>query len=64
MDNAFPAGEESECSSDEWDIGTTCEKTPCVQVTSDVLHFIQLALASLRVGGLAVDSPLFEDIFV
>lgn len=50
MDNAFPAGEESECSSDEWDIGTTYEKTPCVQVTTDVLHFIQLALASLRVG--------------
>lgn len=64
MDNAFPAGEESECSSDEWDIGTSYEKTPCVQVTSEALHFIQLALASLRVGGLAVDLPLIEHIFV
>uniref|UniRef100_H2V3Y3 Ankyrin repeat, SAM and basic leucine zipper domain containing 1 n=1 Tax=Takifugu rubripes TaxID=31033 RepID=H2V3Y3_TAKRU len=31
MDNAYPAGEESDFSDDEWDIGTSYEKTPRVQ---------------------------------
>lgn len=34
MENVFPAGEESETSGDEWDIGTSYENTPLVQVRS------------------------------
>lgn len=38
MDHTFPAGEESEASGDEWDIGISYEKTPFVQVRSEVLY--------------------------
>lgn len=39
MDGFFPAGEESEGSGDEWDIGTFSNKrTPLVQVRSEVFY--------------------------
>lgn len=42
MDHTFPAGEESEASGDEWDIGISYEKTPFVQVRSEVLYLAKL----------------------
>lgn len=39
MDRFFPAGEESEGSGDEWDIGTSYKRTPLVQVRSEVFYF-------------------------
>lgn len=41
MDHCFPAGEESEASGDEWDIGTSYEKTPLVQVRPEVLNLVK-----------------------
>lgn len=39
MDNAFPAGDESDASNDEWDIGCD-KKSPRVKVNSEnVPHF-------------------------
>lgn len=38
MDVFFPAGEESEGSGDEWDIGTSYKRTPLVQVSSEVFY--------------------------
>lgn len=38
MDRFFPAGEESEDSGDEWDIGTFYKRTPLVQVRSELSY--------------------------
>lgn len=37
MDNMFPAGEESDAS-EEWHMGSSYERTPLVQVGSEVLN--------------------------
>lgn len=65
MHNAYPAGEESDFSDDEWDIGTSYEKTPRVQVSwkPSILTKSGLTrLASLRLRGHVVDVRLIEQI--
>lgn len=65
MDHAFAAGEESEASGDEWDIGTSYEKTHFVQVRSEILHLAKgRANLASSVTVRLLDLPLIEYILL
>lgn len=65
MEHAFAAGEESEASGDEWDIGTSYEKTHFVQVRSEVLYLAKRrANLASSVTVRLVDLPLIEYILL
>lgn len=44
MDFAFPAGDESDASGDEWDIGRPDKKASCIKVTQKWSIFSQTGL--------------------
>lgn len=49
-DNAFPAGDESDGSNDEWDIGCPDKKSPRIKVTSEnVLYLFSIMFMLVNV---------------